>query len=54
LNNRSAKKILRLALTIFDMNDEDRLSEAVIEEVLQWKIKSSLMYTSYNCMGTFY
>jgi len=45
---------MRLALIISDMNDEGRLSEAVIEEALQWKIKSSLMYTSYNCMGTFY
>lgn len=46
LSSRSTMKILRLARTISDVNGDEYVSDAAIEEALQWKIKGSLVQAS--------
>ncbi len=46
LSSRSTMKILRLARTIADVWDEDGVSDAAVDEALQWKISANLVHSS--------
>ncbi|WP_238323495.1 magnesium chelatase subunit ChlI family protein [Planococcus antarcticus] len=46
LSSRATMKILRLARTIADIVDEDHVTDAAIEEALDWKISASRTHSS--------
>lgn len=46
LSSRSSLKILRLARTISDVRGEDTVSDAAVDEALNWKIQASRVHGS--------
>lgn len=46
LSSRSTMKILRLARTIADVEDEEFVSDAAVDEALEWKISANLVHRS--------
>ena len=46
LSSRSTMKILRLARTISDLSGNDEVTEAAVDEALEWKISASHTHSS--------
>lgn len=46
LSSRSSLKILRLARTISDVRGEDTVSDAAVDEALNWKVQASRVHGS--------
>ena len=46
LSSRSTLKILRLARTIADVSDEEKVTDAAVDEALKWKISATHAHSS--------